>query len=80
MRLSFFTAERSEGNDVSAGCPMPAARSFIFGKTGSGIAESHIDLYLLAAGRDSRLFYRCRPPRRKTGKEIAWKNEGADMV
>ncbi|CAN2252826.1 hypothetical protein STFR1_40231 [Bacillus vallismortis] len=45
-------------NDVSAGCPVPAARRFVYGKTVSGIAEPHIDLYLLAAGRDSRLLCR----------------------
>ncbi len=69
-----------KGNDVPAGSFMPAACCFVFGKTVSGLAESHIDLYLLAAGRDSRLLYRRRPPCRKTGKKIIWKNEDAVMV
>ncbi len=80
MRLSFLQLKGVRGNDVPACCPMPAARCFVFGKTVSGIAESHIDLYLLAAGRDSCLLYRRRPPCRKTGKKIIWKNEDADMV
>nr|pir hypothetical protein yitX - Bacillus subtilis [Bacillus subtilis]CAA70635.1 YitX [Bacillus subtilis]CAB01839.1 putative orf [Bacillus subtilis] len=69
-----------KGNNVPAGSFMPAACCFVFGKTVSGLAESHIDLYLLAAGRDSRLLYRRRPPCRKTGKKIIWKNEDAVMV
>lgn len=76
----FLPLKGVKGNDVPAGCFMPAARCFVFGKTVSGLAESHLDLYLLAAGRDSRLLYRRRPPRRKTVKEIIRKIEGAAMI
>jgi hypothetical protein len=58
VRLSFLKLKGVKRNDVPACRSMPAACCFVYGEAVSGTAQSHIDMYLLAAGRHSRLFYR----------------------